>query len=119
MSFNEYWKTKAAKMRKKWAANDKRFAAQHAQLEKIRKDVFLPLDFAVNFDFRNYKEWHFVKANPIVQWTQMNFSFSKSGLRKALIAEGADIDHFEIKMSRKYIHGLEAPQPQNKWSQYT
>lgn len=117
--FNEYWKAKAAKMRKKWAANDKRFAAQHAQLEKIRKDVFLPLDYAVNFDFGNYKTWHFVKANPIVQWKQMNFSFSESGLRKALIAEGADIDHFEIKMSRKYIHGLEAPQPQNKWEQYT
>ena len=49
----------------------------------------------------------------------MNFSFSESGLRKALIAEGADIDHFEIRISRKYIHGLEAPQPQNKWEQYT
>ena len=119
MSFNEYWKVKAAKRRKKWAANDKRFAAQHAQLEKIRKDVFLPLDYAVNFDFGNYKTWHFVKANPIVQWKQMNFCFSESGLRKALIAEGADIDHFEIKMSRKYIHGQEAPQPQNKWEQYT
>ena len=117
--FNEYWKTKAAKRRKKWAANDKRFATQHAQLEKIRKDVFLPLDYAVNFDFGNYKTWHFVKASPIVQWKQMNFSFSESGLRKALMAEGADIDHFEIKMSRKYIHGLEAPQPQNKWEQYT
>lgn len=117
--FNEYWKVKVAKRRKKWAANDKRFAAQHAQLEKIRKDVFLPLDYAVNFDFGNYKTWHFVKANPIVQWKQMNFSFSESGLRKALMAEGADTDHFEIKMSRKYIHGLEAPQPQNKWEQYT
>ena len=117
--FNEYWKAKAAKRRKKWAANDKRFAAQHAQLEKIRKDVFLPLDYAVNFDFGNYKTWHFVKANPIVQWKQMNFCFSESGLRKALIAEGADIDHFEIKISRKNIHGLEAPQPQNKWEQYT
>ena len=117
--FNEYWKAKAAKRRKKWAANDKRFAAQHTQLEKIRKYVFLPLDYAVNFDFRNYKAWHFVKANPIVQWKQMNFSFSESGLRKALIAEGADIDHFEIKISRKNIHGLEAPQPQNKWEQYT
>lgn len=119
MSFNEYWKAKAAKRRKKWAANDKRFAAQHAQLEKIRKDVFLPLDYAVNFDFGNYKTWHFVKANPIVQWKQMNFCFSESGLRKALIAEGADIDHFEKKISRKNIQGLEAPQPQNKWEQYT
>ena len=34
MGFNDYLKAKAAKMRKKWAANDKRFAAQ---LEKIRK----------------------------------------------------------------------------------
>ena len=117
--FNEYRKAKAAKMRKKWAANDKRFAAQHAQLEKIRKDVFLPLDYAVNFDFGNYKTWHFVKEKPLAQWKQRNFSFSESGLRKALMAEGADIDHFEIKMSRKYIHGLEAPQPQNKWEQYT
>ena len=117
--FNEYRKAKAAKMRKKWAANDKRFATQHAQLEHIRKDVFLPLDYAVNFDFGNYKTWHFVKENPIAQWKQMNFSFSESGLRKALIAEGADIDHFEIKISRKNIHGLEAPQPQNKWEQYT
>ena len=119
MNFNEYWKAKAAKRRKAWAATSKRFAEKHTQLEKIRKKVYLPLDYAVNFDFGNYKTWHFVKENPIVQWKQRDFSFSESGLRKALMAEGADIDHFEIKMSRKYIHGLEAPQPQNKWEQYT
>ena len=119
MSFNDYWKAKAAKRRKAWAATARRFAEKHTQLEEIRKKVYLPLDYAVNFDFGNYKTWHFVKANPIVQWKQMNFCFSESGLRKALIAEGADIDHFEIKMSRKYIYGLEAPQPQNKWEQYT
>ena len=44
--FNEYWKVKAAKRRKTWAAVAKRFAKEHAQLEKIRKDVFLPLDYA-------------------------------------------------------------------------
>jgi hypothetical protein len=29
MSFNDYWKTKAAKRRKAWAATSKRFADEH------------------------------------------------------------------------------------------
>ena len=46
--FNEYWKEKAQKRRKAWAAKAKRFADRHAQLEDIRKEVYLPLDFGVN-----------------------------------------------------------------------
>ena len=53
MSFNEYWKAKAAKQRKAWAAKAWRFADEHAQMEEIRKKVYLPLDYAVNFDFGN------------------------------------------------------------------
>ena len=49
MSFNEYWKEKAQKRRKSWAAKAKRFADRHAQLEDIRMEVYLPLDFGVNF----------------------------------------------------------------------
>ena len=47
--FNEYWKEKAQKIRKSWAAKAKRFADRHAQLEDIRKEVYLPLDFGANF----------------------------------------------------------------------
>lgn len=46
--FNTYWKEKAQKRRKAWAVKTKRFAEQHTQLESIRKDVFLPLDYAAN-----------------------------------------------------------------------
>ena len=44
MSFNEYWKAKAAKRRKAWAATSKRFADEHAQLEEIRKKVFFVMN---------------------------------------------------------------------------
>ena len=39
MSFNEYWKEKAAKRRKSWASKSKRFADQHTQLEAIRSGI--------------------------------------------------------------------------------
>lgn len=32
MSFNDYWKDKAAKQRKVWAATARRFADEHAQM---------------------------------------------------------------------------------------
>lgn len=35
--FNEYWKVKAAKRRKAWAAVAKRFANEHAQIKRIRE----------------------------------------------------------------------------------
>lgn len=44
-TFNEFWKEKAQKRRKSWAAKAKRFAEQHTQLEDIRKEVYLPLDY--------------------------------------------------------------------------
>ena len=40
MSFNEYWKEKAAKRRKTWLARDKRYASRHNKLEYIRSEVF-------------------------------------------------------------------------------
>lgn len=60
-TFNEYWKEKAQKRRKSWAAKAKRFAEQHTQLEDIRKEVYLPLDFGANFSFEDYKPEHFIK----------------------------------------------------------
>ena len=58
MTFNDYWKEKSQKRRKSWAAKTKRFAEQHTQLEDIRKEVYLPLDFGVNFSFEDYKPEH-------------------------------------------------------------
>ena len=59
-TFNEFWKEKAQKRRKSWAAKAKRFAEQHTQLEDIRKEVYLPLDYGANFSFDNYTPEHFI-----------------------------------------------------------
>ncbi len=119
MSFNEYWKAKAAKRRKAWAATDKRFAEKHTQLEEIRKKVYLPLDYDYRFSFEDYKVGHFVEQNPIVEWKQMQFCFSESGLRGALEAEGASLTSFTMQVSRESIVGVEAPYPQNRWEAYS
>ena len=116
--FNEYWKEKAQKRRKSWAAKAKRFAEQHTQLEDIRKEVYLPLDFGANFSFEDYKPEHFVKLNPITSWQDKNFSFSEEGLRAALKAEGADMNSFRMSVSHQPIKGLEAPQVENEWEAY-
>ena len=55
MIFTDYWKEKAAKRRKSWAAKAKRFAERHMQLAEIRKEVSLPLDYGANFSFEDYK----------------------------------------------------------------
>ena len=115
MRFNEYWKAKAAKRRKAWAATSKRFADEHAQLEKIRKKVFTPLDYNNTFSFEDYKVAHLVEQNPIAEWEQMKFRFSESGLREAMAAEGADLTSFTMLVSRESIVGVEAPCPQNQW----
>ena len=101
--FNEYWKEKAQKRRKSWAAKAKRFADRHAQLEDIRKEVYLPLDFGVNFSFEDYKPGHFIKLNPLISWQDMNFRFSEEGLRAALKAEGADLNSFKMEVNRQSI----------------
>ncbi len=117
-TFSEYWKEKAQKRRKSWAAKAKRFAEQHTQLEDIRKEVYLPLDYGANFSFEDYKPEHFVKLNPITSWEDKNFCFSEDGLRAALKAEGADMNSFRMSVSHQPIKGLEAPQPENGWEAY-
>lgn len=118
MSFNEYWTEKAQKRRKSWVAKAKRFAEQHTQLEDIRKEVYLPLDYGANFSFKDYKLEHFIKLNPITSWQDKNFCFSEEGLRAALEAEGADMNSFRMSVSHQPIKGLEAPQPENEWEAY-
>ena len=139
-TFSEYWKEKALKRRKSWVAKAKRFAKQHTQLEDIRKEVYLPLDFGANFSFEDYKPEHFIKLNPITSWIPLaaprpfrtssmalglhnawqdkNFCFSEEGLRAALEAEGADMNSFRMSVSHQPIKSLEAPHPENEWEAY-
>lgn len=119
MSFNDYWKAKAAKRRKAWAAASKRFADEHAQMEEIRKKVYLPLDYNTAFSFDGYKEDHLVEQNPIVKWDQMKCHFTENGLRDAMATEGADLANLTMLVSRESIVGVEAPCPQNRWEAYS
>ena len=105
MNFNDYWKAKAAKRRKAWAATARRFADEHAQMEEIRKKVYIPLDYNNTFSFDGYKEDHLVEQNPIVGWEQMKCRFMESGLRDAMSAEGADLTSLAMQVSQESIVG--------------
>ena len=111
MTFNEYWKEKAQKRRKSWAARSKRFAEQHAQLEDIRKEVYLPLGFSASFNLDDYIPLHFCKRNPFVTWRKGVFGFDEEGLRKAMEAEGANLNELAIETSHPSIRETEVPQP--------
>ena len=100
MSFNDYWKEKADKRRKAWAAAARRFADKHAQLEDIRKTVHTLLN---HYAYHDYIESHYTKQNPIALWEQMLFRFSESGLRDALEAEGADLKSFRMETTHQDI----------------
>lgn len=119
MSFNDYWKAKAAKRRKAWAATSKRFAKEHAQIKRIREHVFLPLDYGGNFSFEDYKPAHYAQRNPIACWRELNFCFSEKELRSALESESADMNNFKMEVTHQSIKGMEAPQPENKWDTYS
>ena len=114
-SFNEYWKEKGAKRRTSWTSKAKRFARNHSQLEDMRKEAFLPLDYTPGFVLEDYKQLHFVASNPIIVWRQGVFSFSEEGLRKALTAEGADLSTFKMEVSSQSIYGNKAPEPDIIW----
>lgn len=113
MSFTDYWKEKAQKRRKSWAGKAKRFAERHAQLENIRMEVFLPIDYTAGFDLDDYKVLHYTKKNPIVDWQSgWSFAFSEDNLRQAMGAEGADMSSFKMEVSWfQSLVGKEAPQP--------
>ena len=102
MSFNEYWKEKAAKRRKTWLARDKRYASRHNKLEYIRREVFQELD---ERKLETYLKPHYTEKNPIVCWKSDKFSFSEASLREALISEGADMTYFKMEQSKRPIHG--------------
>ena len=122
-SFNEYWKAKVAKRRRSWAAKAKRYADRHSQLEEIRKEVYLPLDFNPGFRLDDLKLLHFTEQNSLIRWDKDGFTFSEAGLRSALEAQGADLGTFRMEQERESIKGKVAPLPVNyhglnEWEDY-
>ena len=115
MIFNEYWKEKSAKQRKSWAAKAKRYAENHSQLEDIRKEVYLPLDFSPNFRLDDLKPVHFTDQNPLIRWDKAVFSCSEEDLRAALEEQEADLSTFRMEVSRESIEGKAAPLPENSY----
>lgn len=111
-NFSSYWKKQEQKKRKSWASKAKRYAERHTGLEDIRKEVFMPLDYRPAFEYDSYKKAHFTRSNPIAVWEQGRFGFSETGLRKALEADGADLDSLRFELNQQSIVGKDAPQPQ-------
>ena len=109
--FKHYWEEKSQKLRKTWEAKSKRYAKHHTELEDIRKEVFLPIDYTPGFDLSEYKVLHFIKHNPFVKWQQGQFEFSENDLREVMIAQGADMATFKMIVNQDSIVGKEPPQP--------
>ncbi len=110
--FKSYWKKKAAKRKKGWAAKNERYANEHSSIEQIKETIFMPIDY----DKRGYDADAFIAAyfkatNPLVKWNQGAFSFSESALKEAMEAEGADLQNFKLEVSKACIQGQQAPEP--------
>ena len=104
MTFNEYWKEKAQKRRKSWAAKAKRFAERHMQLAAIRSEVvYSHMD---RREVLSLLDEHRTVQNPIARWDpNMHFSFSEQGLREAMQAGGADVSSLTMTVNKKTIIG--------------
>lgn len=104
MSFNDYWKAKAAKRRKAWAAKAKRFAEKHTQLEDIRSELFF--SYVKREELLSLWNEHRTVQNPIARWDpNMHFSFSEQGLREAMQAAGADVSSLTMTIGKTNIVG--------------
>jgi len=104
MSFNDYWKAKAAKRRKAWAAKAKHFAEKHMQLEDIRSKLFF--SYVRREELLSLWNEHRTVQNPIARWdSNMHFSFSEQGLREAMQAAGADVSSLTMTIGKTNIVG--------------
>ena len=104
MSFNDYWKAKAAKRRKAWAAKAKHFAEKHMQLEDIRSKLFF--SYVKREELLSLWNEHRTVQNPIARWdSNMHFSFSEQGLREAMQAAGADVSSLTMTIGKTNIVG--------------
>ena len=104
MSFNEYWKEKAAKRRKSWVSKNRRFAERHLRLGAIRNEIVY--GHIKREEVRSLRDKHRTVQNPIARWdSNMHFSFSEQGLREAMQAEGADVSSLTMTINKKNIVG--------------
>lgn len=104
MNFNDYWKAKAAKRRKAWAAKARRFAEKHMQLEDIRSEIVY--SYIKREELPGLLDGHRTIQNPIARWeSDMQFSFSEQGLRKAMQAEGTDVSSLTMTIAKTNIVG--------------
>lgn len=111
--FKSYWKKKAAKRKKGWAAKNERYANEHTSIEQIKETVFMPIDYDKRgYDADAFIATYFKATNPLVKWNKGVFSYSESALREAMEAEGADLQSFKIEVSKACIQGQKAPEPQ-------
>jgi hypothetical protein len=111
-NFNSYWKQKAAKRKKGWAAKNERYANEHTSIEQIKETVFMPIDYDKRgYDADAFIATYFKATNPLVKWNQGVFSYSESALKEAMEAEGADLQSFKLEVSKACIQGQEAPEP--------
>ena len=103
-TFNDFWKEKAQKRRKSWAARSKRYTERHMQLAAIRSEVvYSRMD---RIEVLSLLDEHRTVQNPIARWDpNMHFSFSEQGLREAMQAEGADVSSLTVAVSKKTIIG--------------
>lgn len=103
-TFSEYWREKAQKRRKSWAAKAKRFAERHLRLGAIRNEIVY--GHIKREEVRSLRDKHRTVQNPIARWdSNMHFSFSEQGLREAMQAEGADVSSLTMTVSKKTIVG--------------
>ena len=110
--FKSYWKRKAAKRMKGWAAKNERYANEHTSIEQIKETVFMPIDYDKRgYDADAFIATYFKATNPLVKWNKGVFSYSESALREAMEAEGADLQSFKIEVSKACIQGQKAPEP--------
>ena len=110
--FKSYWKKKAAKRKKGWAAKNERYANEHTSIEQIKETVFMPIDYDKRgYDADAFIATYFKATNPLVKWDKGVFSYSESALREAMEAEGADLQSFKIEVSKACIQGQKAPEP--------
>lgn len=110
--FKSYWKKKAAKRKKGWAAKNERYANEHTSIEQIKETVFMPIDYDKRgYDADAFIATYFKATNPLVKWNQGVFSYSESALREAMEAEGADLQNFKLEVSKACIQGQQAPEP--------
>ena len=103
-TFNDFWKEKAQKRRKSWAARSKRYTERHMQLAAIRSEVvYSRMD---RIEVLSLLDEHRTVQNPIARWDpNMHFSFSEQGLREAMQAGGADVSSLTMTVNKKTIIG--------------